>query len=125
MEPLMMLFLVVTVYGGYVLPLVGLVMSLREWLKLKSVPQPVAWRRGASIVAITFFAICIPLWIYAVVREFGNDYSYTLRSAQIGRWSSLVILAVSLFAESKLRWSLLIGALGLFFFFAMSIGELP
>lgn len=125
MESLMVIFLVVTVYGGYVFPLVGFGMSLREWLRIKSVPQPASWRRNVSRVSLALLTICIPLWLYAVVRELRIDYSYTFRSAQVGRWSSLVILAVSLFAENRLRRHLLIGALGLFFFFAFSIGELP
>jgi uncharacterized paraquat-inducible protein A len=100
-------------------------MSWREWLKIKSIPPQTSWRRTASVAALTLLTICVALWAYAVVRELRQDYSYIYRSAQIGRWSSVAVFVISLFAESKLRRYLLIGALGLAFFFAISIGELP
>lgn len=77
------------------------------------------------MAALTLLTICVSLWAYAVVQELRQHYSYTYRSAQIGRWSSLAVFVISLLAESKLRRYLLVGAVGLFFFFAISIGDLP
>jgi len=79
----------------------------------------------ASIAALILLTICISLWVYVVVRELRQDYLYVYRSAQIGRWSSLAAFFFSLLAESKLRRYLLVGAVGLIFFFAITIGDLP
>ena len=125
MEGLYAVLLAVLLCGGVILPPVGLAMSLREWLRIKSLEPPASWRRKASIAGFTLLTLCVLLWIYAVFREFRNDYSYVFRSAQLGRWLSLVVFSISLCAENKLRRYLLIGALGLFFFFAICIGELP
>ena|SRR5438552_13153731 len=125
LEPVWTLLLVVTLYSGFVFPPIGVAMSWREWLRIKCIPPQTSWRRMASMAALTLLTICVSLWAYAVVQELRQHYSYVYRSAQIGRWSSVAVFAISLGAESKLRRYLLIGALGLVSFFAISIGDLP
>jgi hypothetical protein len=67
----------------------------------------------------------VALWAYAIVREaWLHDYSYVVVSAVVGKWGSLGLIIVSAFAEQKLRRYLLLGAVGLFFFFGASVGDL-
>jgi hypothetical protein len=121
----MIILLIVTVYGGYLFPLPRVVMSWREWVKTRSIPPRDSWSRIATILSLALLTLGMPLWVYAAFREIRDDYSYVFTSAQIGRWSSLALLVISLFAERKVRKYLLLGAVGLLFFFSVSIGELP
>jgi hypothetical protein len=121
----MIVLLIVTVYGGYLFPLPGSVMSWHEWAKIRSIPPAHSWRRIATILSLASLTFGMPLWAYAAFREIRNDYSYVFVSAQIGRWLALVLVIISFFAESKVRRYLLLGAIGLLFFFSISIGELP
>ena len=73
----------------------------------------------------SFLTAAFPLWAYAAVREIRGNYSYMSKSAQIGRWSSLIVFVICLFAEGKVRRYLPVGAAGLLFFFVATIGELP
>ena len=82
-------------------------------------------RRVIPTIALFLLTGGIPLWGYAVIRELRNDYSYIISSAEIGRWSSLKLILMSMFAENKLRRYLVLGAAGLLLFFCISIGELP
>jgi hypothetical protein len=119
-------FLLVTVVlGGYALPLPCLVFSWREWSRTRTVKAPAPWRRVVSTTAVLLATPAILLWIYAVIRQLRDEYSYIYTSAQIGRWSSLALLLLSCFAEGKCRTYLLLACTGLFFFYGVSIGELP
>jgi len=44
-------------------------------------------------------------------------------SAVVGRWGSLGLVIICVFAEQKLRRYLVIGAVGLLFIFGASIGD--
>jgi hypothetical protein len=121
----MIIVLIVTVYGGYLFPLAGAILSWREWLVNKGDLPRTVWRRTVALIALLFLTAEIPLWVYAAVHELRNDYSYIFTSAVIGRWSSLVLLALAAVAEDRVRRYLLLGALGLLFFYGASIGELP
>jgi uncharacterized paraquat-inducible protein A len=100
-------------------------MSWLEWPAIKANPPVHSWRRIASIIALISLTLAVPLWAYAALHEIRNKYSYTFTSAQIGRWSSLLIFVISAFSEKKIRRYLLLGAAGLLFFYAITIGELP
>jgi hypothetical protein len=121
----MVMLLAVIVFGGYLFPLAGAIMSWREWLATKSASPQTVWRRTTTLVALLLLTAAMPLWAYAVVREFRGDYSYDFASAQVGRWSSPALLVFSGFSENKVRIYWLLGAVGLLFFYGGSIGELP
>jgi len=121
----MAILFAVIVFGGYLFPLAGAIMAWRELRAIKAVPSRSVWRRVITLIAILLLTAAVPLWVYAVIREWTNNYSYVYASARFGRWSSLAIVVLSAFAEHKVRWYLLLGALGLLFFYAGSIGELP
>ncbi len=77
-----------------------------------------------SQFGLSLVSLGLALWIYAIVREaWHHEYSYIVPSAVVGRWGSLVLIIDCAFAESKLRRYLLLGALGLLFFFGCSIGD--
>src|SRR5579859_7058051 len=81
------------------------------------------WRRAVSRVTLILFCLGAVLWIYAAIRQVRGDYSYTELSAAVGRSYSAGLIVPSAIAESKLRRYLFLGAVGLFLFFAVSIGE--
>ena len=109
---------------GYLLPLPCLVMAWIAWAKTRQVEQPASWRGVVSQVALLFLTVGVGLWIYAIVRDaWLHDYSYIVPSAHVGRWGSLLLLFVSAFASGKSRVPLLLGAVGLLFFFGSSIGD--
>lgn len=110
---------------GYLLPVPCVFLAWRELARVKRVPPSKSWRRIASYIGILLLSFGLGLWFYAIVREARfHDYSYIVRSAVVGRWGSLGMLVVCIFAEPKLRRYLLFGTVGLFLFFAFSIGEI-
>jgi len=109
---------------GYLLPLPGLVLAWREFLKRIQTNTTKSWRRPVSQIGLSLLSCGVGLWIYAIVREaLRHDYSYIVSSASVGRWSSLSLIIISSFAEAKVRRYLLLGAAGLLFFFGASIGD--
>ena len=76
-----------------------------------------------SLIASVFLTAGLTLWIYGMVREWHGGYSYDAATAIIGRWGSIGLIVISGLAEPKLRRYLLLGSIGLLFFFAASIGE--
>ena len=109
---------------GYLLPVPSVILAWREWLKLKGVAPVKVWRRTMSQIGIVLVSLGLALWIYAIVREASlHDYSYIVTSAVVGRWGSLGLIIVSVFAEPKLRRYLLLGRIGLLFFLGSSIGD--
>ncbi len=117
--------LVVLVFGGYLLPIPSFGMAAYRYFRPGAVVPGAMWRR--TLTGIVFFASAAELvfWSYAVFRQAHNDYSYVLPSARFGRWSSVVLAALSLPTEGRVRTYLLIFAIGVFLFFGCSIGELP
>lgn len=110
---------------GYLLPVPGVILAWREWLRIKQVAPTKVWRRVMSRVGILLLSVGLALWIYAIVREARlHDYSYIVMSAVVGRWGSFGLIIVCAFTEPKLRRYLLFGAVGLLFFFAVSIGDI-
>ncbi len=110
---------------GYLLPVPSAILAWREWVKLGQVTAARGWRRTMSHTGIVLLSLGLALWIYAVVREASlHDYSYIAPSAVVGRWGSLGLIIVCAFAEPKLRRYLLLGSVGLLFFFGSSIGDI-
>jgi hypothetical protein len=122
---LMVIVLAILVFGGYLFPLPGTAMAWREWLISLKSHQQKTWRHTITTLALLLTTAGLPLWGYAVIRELRNDYSYIFASAQFGRYSSLLLVVICVFAEGKARIYLLIAAAGFLFFFGVSIGELP
>jgi hypothetical protein len=114
----------ILVFGGYLVPLPAAGMAWREWIVSRKT-RIKTWRKSATLAALAFTTAAIPLWAYAVVRESRNDYSYVFASARFGRWSSLLLIAISAFASGKVRGYLLLASIGILSLFACSIGELP
>jgi len=78
-----------------------------------------------SHIAILSLSLGLALWAYAIVREaWLHDYSYIVTSAVVGRWGSVGLIVVCALAEPRLRRYLLLGAVGLLFFFGSSIGDI-
>ena len=100
-------------------------MAWREWLISEKSHQQKTWRSTITTAALFLTTAGLPFWGYAVIRELRNDYSYVFESARFGRYSSLLLLVVSAFAQGKVRIYLLLAAAGFVFFFGASIGELP
>jgi hypothetical protein len=114
----------ILVIGGYLLPVPSLVLAWLEAFKESRVPAPKVWRRAISRAALWLLALCLVLWFYAFIREASfHNYLYDGLSAKGGRWGSLALLIISLFAETKIKRYLIMGTLGLLFFFAASIGD--
>jgi hypothetical protein len=121
----MVFLLAIIVFGGYLLPLPFAVLSWREWFHIRMALPTRGWRYVASTASLFGLTLAIPLWSYAVVRKLRDEYSYIYLSAQIGRWSSLVLFLMSCFAEGRCRRYLLVASAGLLFFYGVTIGELP
>jgi hypothetical protein len=112
-------------FFGYLLPVPSVVLAWREWLKLRQVTPANVWRRMVSQGGVLLLSVGVALWTYAILREaWLHDYSYIVMSAVVGRWGSLGLVIICVFAEQKLRRYLLIGAVGLVFFFGSSIGDI-
>jgi hypothetical protein len=109
--------------AGCILPIPSLVLSLREWLRIRSAAPPKPWRRVVSHIALSILILGMILWVYAAIRQLRGDFSYIVPSASIGRWTSVGLIVLCAFAESKLRRYLLLGALGMLFFFGCTIGD--
>jgi hypothetical protein len=120
----MVVVLAILVFGGYLLPLPALGMAWREWIVGKTA-QEKTWRTFATSASLGLTTAVTPLWAYAAVRQIRDDYSYIFASAQVGRWSSLVLILLSAFAVGRVRPYLLLASVGILFFFSCSIGELP
>jgi len=56
-------------------------------------------RRKASTISLFLLTSLIPLWAYGAVHQLRDNYVF--RSAQVGRWSSLAVVVVCVFAEKK------------------------
>src|SRR5215470_5066878 len=126
MEPVWLLLLVIAVYGGFIFPLMGATLSWREWLRIKSIST-------ADVLASHGF-------------NGGAHPAYNLPSSMVLRssWRTTTRLLLHLSEcpdrsmvfygrfchfsagrKTNLGRYLLIGALGLAFFFAVSMGDLP
>lgn len=118
-------FNLILVICGYVLPVPSLVFAWREWLNLRKVGAAKTWRRTMSQGAILLVSVGFALWMYGVVHQVWlKDYSYIVPSARAGRLFSVGLIVVSSFVEAKLRRYLLLGSVGILFFFSASIGDL-
>ncbi|MFI5093720.1 MAG: hypothetical protein WCE50_18155 [Candidatus Acidiferrum sp.] len=109
--------------AGFLLPIPFLILALREVLKLTRTSASKPWRRVASKMAFLVCVLGFALWTYALVRQIHGTYSYILLSASVGRWGAAGLIGVSSLAERRLRLYLLLGSIGIWCFFGVSIGD--
>jgi hypothetical protein len=111
-------------FGGFLIPIPCFILSCRELIGRRNIPPATIWRRRISQISLALFAMGLALWAYAVLRWGWGDYPYDALTATIGRWGSAGFIALCALAESPVRRYLLLGALGLLFFFGVSLGEI-
>jgi|SRR5579863_5586551 len=122
MEVLLVLSAILAL-AGFLLPIPFFILALQERLKLSKTPATGTWRRVLSNIASILFVLGFVLWTYALVRQLRGTYSYILLSASVGRWGSAGLIGVSALAERRLRLYLLLGSIGIWCFFGVSIGD--
>jgi hypothetical protein len=110
-------------FAGFLLPVPFFILALQERHKLSKTPATGTWRRVLSNIASILFVLGFVLWTYALVRQLHGTYSYILLSASVGRWGSAGLIGVSALAERRLRLYLLLGSIGIWCFFGVSIGD--
>jgi len=108
---------------GFALPAPCFILAGVSWLKVKSTPAAKPWRKLLSHVAMMAFAVGIGFWIYVVVQQYRGADFYGTATSYIGASASALLIIVSAFAERKIRIWLILGAIGLLFFFGASTGE--
>jgi len=119
-----LIFYFFALWCGFLLPIPSLILAWREWVRVRKTPVLEARRRLISLIGLLLLSLGLALWVYAIVREAClHDYSYVGLSAGVGRWGSFGLIIFSAFAEGKIRRYLLLGAVGLLFFFGASIGD--
>ena len=112
-------------YCGFLLPVPCFILACRGWMKTRNIPPAKAWRRQISQVALGLFASGLALWIYALLQNWSGSFvEYGGSIAKVGGWGSACMMIPSAFSESKMRAYLLLGALGLLFYFAVSLGDI-
>ena len=111
-------------FGGFLIPVPCFILSCRELIGIRNIPPVKIWRRRISQISLVLLGLGLALWAYAALRNWWGDYSYDALTATIGRWGSAGFIVLSALAESPVRRYLLLGALGLLFFFGVSLGEI-
>lgn len=111
--------------AGFLLPAPCFILACRGWYKTRTTPPAKAWRRRISQIALCLFAFGLAVWTYALLREWSGSYVYyDGLLAKTGQWGSACMIILCVFTESKVRIYLLLGAMGLLFFFGVSLGEI-
>ena len=110
--------------GGFLIPVPCFILSCRELIGRGNIPPAKIWRRRIFQISLALFGFGLALWAYAVLRDYWGNYSYDALTATVGRWGSVGLIVPCALAESPVRRYLLLGALGLLFFFGVSLGEI-
>jgi hypothetical protein len=111
-------------FGGFLIPIPAFVLSCREWIQRRDTPPVKSWRRRISQISLVLLGLGLSLWVYAVLRDWLGHYSYDALTATVGRWGSVGLIVPCALAESPVGRYLLLGALGLLFFFCVSLAEI-
>jgi hypothetical protein len=109
--------------GGFLIPVPAFILSCLESITSRHVPPAKIWRRTISQISLVLLGVGLALWVYAVLRNWWGDNLYDSLTATIGRWGAVGLIVLCALAERPVRRWLLLGAVGLFFFFAVSLGE--
>ena len=109
--------------SGFLLPGPMTFLAWRGWFKTKNSAPAKPWRRKTSQIALCLLSVGMVLWVYASVRiYFGADLFESL-TAHAGAFGAAILIIPSALAERKTGIWLILGALGLLFFFGVSTGE--
>lgn len=128
MERLFLAFYFLALFGGFLLPIPCLILASREWIKIETAfPTNKTWRRLMSRMGLLLGSVATALAVYTAIAEVRGTLSqqlyYGSRTMSFGIGGSLASIAVSTFAEAKLRRYLLLSSIGLLCFFSFGAGE--
>ena len=109
---------------GYLLPMPCIILAWLRWNTNRKPLSAQTWRRRMTGIVTLTLTLGTAFWAYVILRDvLRHDYLYGDPTAVAARWSLPGLFIVSLAAESKARPYLLLGAIGLWFFFISSIGD--
>jgi hypothetical protein len=109
--------------AGFLLPVPCLVMACLGWIKTRNTLPAKAWRRRMSMIALFFMTVGLAFWIFSVVRQYRGADLFETPSSNLATLGAALLIIPSALAESRVRLWLILGALGLLFFFVSSTGE--
>jgi len=106
---------VLALYAGFLIPipsaLTAWILALRGWVKREETSPVRNWRRLASKASLLLCTAGVALWIYVVI---GNGSVWTMN---VGMGGSLFAIVAAALSSGRLRFWLLVCAIGLFCFF--------
>ena len=117
------------IYAGFILPVPGIILAWREWIRREESSTTKAWWRIASLIALLVCTIGVALAVYTMATRWstelhgGGHLSPSSWPISVGSWGSFPAVAISALAEGNLRKYLLVTAVGLFCFFNWTMGE--
>jgi hypothetical protein len=127
MQAPFLLFYIIALYAGLVVPIPGVVLAWREWIKKAKTSQAKGWRRTMSQIGLVLCSLGVTAWVYIFLAEARGKlspvYYYDSRIMHIGVFGSLTAIVACAFSEGKLRKYLLLCAVGLLCFFCFGAGE--
>jgi hypothetical protein len=109
--------------AGFVLPAPCFGLACRGWFNMRTTPSVSISRRWVSEIAFFALAAGLAFWIYALVREYRGVDHYGKPISNVGASASAFLVVLSAFSEKEVRLWLILGSLGLLFFFGISTGE--
>ena len=120
-------FYVLLLYAGFVLPIPGIILAWREWIKTRRISPARRWRRTMSqiglFVCTTGLAFAISVAIAEGQGKLTQRSYYDSGIIYLGMSGSAVAIAVSALSEGQLRKYLLLCAVGLLCLFCFGLGE--
>src|SRR5258705_2233831 len=69
MTAVFLILLFVALWGEFLLPLPSLILSWREWPRVRRTSPSGHWRRHMSRIGLVFLTCGVTLWIYGMVPE--------------------------------------------------------
>jgi hypothetical protein len=110
--------------AGYLLPVPCAVMAWRGWIQAQNMATVKAWQHWATQIALALLTAGIAFWIVALVRQYRGADLYETFITNLETLAAALLIILSAFAKKGIRRWLILGALGLLFFFAISTGEI-
>ena len=110
--------------AGFVLPLPCAVMAWIGWFRIAKTPPATAWRRLVSLISLVVFTGAQILWFFYLVRMHQGADLFETTATNIASLAAALLIVPSALAERKIRLWLVLGAVGLLFFFISSTGEI-
>jgi hypothetical protein len=110
--------------AGFVLPVPCFVLASVGWAKTRNISPVKSRRQTMSQIALSLFTVGLAFWTYALLRQWRGADLYGTYTANLGALGSALLIVPSALAESGVRLWLILGAVGLLFFFGVSTGEI-